>query len=59
MIGRFSAIAVLLAAGVSSVWAGDWPQWRGPSLNGISVERNLPVKWSATDNVSWKLQLPA
>jgi outer membrane protein assembly factor BamB len=37
----------------------NWPQWRGPSLNGISGERNLPVKWSTTDNVSWKLQLPA
>jgi outer membrane protein assembly factor BamB len=42
----------------SAARAGDWPQWRGPALNGVSEERNLPVKWSATENVAWKLALP-
>jgi len=50
-------VALSLTAAVSS--AENWPQWRGPSLNGLSGERNLPVKWSRTDNVSWKLPLPA
>ena len=31
----------------------------GPSLNGISAETNLPVKWSKTENITWKLALPA
>jgi outer membrane protein assembly factor BamB len=35
-----------------------WPQWRGPALNGISTETNLPVKWSTEENVAWKLPLP-
>ena len=39
--------------------AENWPQWRGPRLDGISGEANLPVKWSATDNVAWKLPLPS
>jgi hypothetical protein len=39
--------------------AENWPQWRGPSLNGISAEKNLPVRWSRTDNITWKLALPA
>ena len=26
--------------------AENWPQWRGPALNGISNEKNLPVRWS-------------
>src|SRR5947208_5197724 len=39
--------------------AENWPQWRGPSLNGVSGEKNLPLRWSATDNVTWKLRLPA
>jgi outer membrane protein assembly factor BamB len=51
-------IAILSATSVVPS-AENWPQWRGPSLNGVSGERNLPVKWSATENVSWKLQLPA
>ena len=41
------------------VSAENWPQWRGPSLNGLSTEKNLPVRWSATDNVAWKVPLPA
>jgi outer membrane protein assembly factor BamB len=37
----------------------NWPQWRGPARNGISTEKNLPVKWSQTENVAWKLAMPA
>ncbi len=39
--------------------AENWAQWRGPSLNGLSGERNLPVRWSSTENVTWKLAMPA
>ena len=39
--------------------AENWPQWRGPPLNGISAETNLPVKWTTTENIAWKLPLPA
>ena len=39
--------------------AENWPQWRGPSLNGLSGEKNLPVRWSKTENIAWKLALPA
>jgi outer membrane protein assembly factor BamB len=31
----------------------------GPSLNGLSGEHNLPIRWSTTDNIAWKLALPA
>jgi outer membrane protein assembly factor BamB len=37
---------------------GNWPQWRGPNMNGFVAETHLPVRWSATDNVTWKLALP-
>ena len=43
--------------GVTS--AENWPGWRGPSLNGVSGEKNLPLRWSQTENVTWKLPLPA
>ncbi|MDQ3802929.1 MAG: PQQ-binding-like beta-propeller repeat protein [Acidobacteriota bacterium] len=48
--------AALLAPGAAL--AGNWPQWRGPAMNGVSDERDLPVKWTATENVAWKLPLP-
>jgi outer membrane protein assembly factor BamB len=38
--------------------AEHWPQWRGPALNGISGEKNLPTKWSTTENITWKLKMP-
>jgi outer membrane protein assembly factor BamB len=39
--------------------AENWPQWRGPALNGVSGEKNLPVRWSTTENVAWKLAMPS
>ena len=52
-------IAALVLLAVGQPAAEHWPQWRGPLLNGISAEKNLPVKWSTTDNVAWKLAMPA
>lgn len=39
-------------------YAGDWPAWRGPQGIGTSDEKNLPVKWSATENIRWRVALP-
>lgn len=36
----------------------NWPGWRGPTGQGHAGEKNLPVKWSATENVKWKVPLP-
>jgi outer membrane protein assembly factor BamB len=41
-----------------SAHATNWPQWRGPSLNGISPEKNLPLEWSAEKGVKWKTPMP-
>jgi outer membrane protein assembly factor BamB len=37
-----------------SLSAADWPNWRGPRGTGASDEKNLPVRWSASENVAWK-----
>ena len=58
-MNRLVIILVLLIASPVVPSAENWPQWRGPSLNGLSGEKNLPVKWSATENITWKLALPA
>jgi outer membrane protein assembly factor BamB len=36
----------------------DWPQFRGPTGQGISSEVGLPIEWSATTNVAWKQAIP-
>jgi outer membrane protein assembly factor BamB len=38
--------------------AADWKQFRGPGGSGISAEKGLPVEWSATKNIVWKVKLP-
>ncbi len=40
------------------VAAADWPQWRGADGTGVSTETNLPVRWSETENLRWKVDLP-
>ena len=41
----------------ASVYSADWPHWRGPASIGVSPEKNLPVRWSTTDNVAWRAPL--
>jgi outer membrane protein assembly factor BamB len=50
------AFVVLGAATVSAT--GNWPHWRGPDATGATTAKNLPVTWSPTENVTWKLQMP-
>lgn len=39
--------------------AGDrWPQFRGPTQQGISEAKGLPLTWSETENIRWKTALP-
>ena len=42
------------AAGVQ---AGEWGNWRGPSHNGSTDEKNLPAKFSKTQNVLWSVKM--
>jgi outer membrane protein assembly factor BamB len=52
----FVIFGFVMIAGATS--SADWPNWRGPSADGVSPERNLPVKWSPAENIAWKLALP-
>jgi outer membrane protein assembly factor BamB len=36
----------------------DWPEFRGPTGQGYSDERGLPLVWSETKNVRWKVAIP-
>ncbi len=47
-----SAIAASAAVGT------EWPHWRGPFFNGSTDEKNLPSKWTRTENVAWSTELP-
>jgi len=38
----------------------NWPQFRGPNANGLAnvEDPKLPDKWSDTENVAWKTEIP-
>jgi outer membrane protein assembly factor BamB len=59
MVLRLFLTVVALCGAISVPRAENWPQWRGPSRNGLSGEKNLPIKWTHTQNVAWKLPMPA
>ena len=48
-------VLLMLAA---SAAADNWPAWRGADATGYSREKGLPVKWSPTEHVRWKVPLP-
>jgi outer membrane protein assembly factor BamB len=50
-----ACFAFFLAAVLS---AGNWPQWRGPTMDGISTETGLPTEWDQQKNIAWKLAMP-
>jgi len=55
---RFLLAIALVILPARAIFAENWPQWRGPSLNGVSLESNLPVRWTASENVTWKIPMP-
>jgi outer membrane protein assembly factor BamB len=63
---RFLYVALLsfFGLGFSSVQAGDWPEFRGPSGDGHAAAPHdkkligIPLRWSETNKVKWKTAIP-
>lgn len=36
----------------------NWHHWRGPHINGNASESNPPIRWSESENIRWKVQIP-
>ena len=49
--------AVVLSFAQMSIASGDgnWPDWRGPTADGRSDATGLPLTWSETENIVWKI----
>lgn len=66
-IGMLQAlsIATVLLGGVLSLQGADgadksanWAGFRGPSGMGVTSAKGLPVMWSDSENIAWKIPLP-
>jgi outer membrane protein assembly factor BamB len=49
------ALVLLLAGAGLAAGADDWPEFRGPTGQGHSTEVGLPLEWSESKNVLWKI----
>jgi outer membrane protein assembly factor BamB len=54
--GSTLAAEVRPAAGTPSALE-NWPAWRGDGT-GVATGKSLPVSWSETENVHWRVPLP-
>ncbi len=51
-------LVVLLLGRSHPAGAEDWPCFRGPTRQGISQEKAVPLRWSLTKNLAWKMPIP-
>jgi len=51
-------VLVFLLLSCIPALAEDWPEFRGPTGQGVSDERGLPLTWSETSNIKWKVAIP-
>lgn len=56
LLVAFAGSIALFAASAHA--GGEWPQFRGPTGQGISAATAVPVEWSATKNIAWKTEIP-
>ncbi len=47
-----------LAAVRNAAPSSDWSAFRGAGQMGVSPSNELPLRWSATENLAWKAPLP-
>jgi outer membrane protein assembly factor BamB len=52
------AISLLLCFHPIVAMAADWPQFRGPDGQGHASSNDVPLTWSETENITWKVLLP-
>ena len=49
---------LILTAAIPGALLADWPQFRGPDGQGHSNATGIPVEWSDTKYVIWKMPVP-
>ena len=56
---RRCAGLVLALTALLGARAHDWPEFRGPTGQGLSPAKDVPIRWSGSSNVAWKTAIPA
>ena len=51
-------LVTLALISFDSAIAENWPCFRGPTRQGISHEKDIPLEWNRTSNIVWKTPIP-
>jgi len=54
---RFRLMPLGIVLFVSTAAAGDWPEFRGPTAQGVYEGKPLATTWSAAKNVTWRKEI--
>ena len=54
----FAVTAVLVSCLAPLVRGEDWPQFRGPTGQGLVAKGELPTTWGKDKNIAWKQAIP-
>jgi outer membrane protein assembly factor BamB len=52
------AILLVWTLGAAHAAAQSWPEFRGPGGQGHSSDANVPLEWSESKNIAWKVAVP-
>ena len=52
------AVVLFATSSFAAEPSANWSKFRGPGNRGVSSNPNLPTRWSATENVEWKITIP-
>lgn len=58
LVSRFVCLVILITCRSQAIAQTNWPQFRGADSRGVATSDNLPDRWSATENVAWKRDIP-
>ncbi|MFI4875526.1 MAG: PQQ-binding-like beta-propeller repeat protein, partial [Blastopirellula sp. JB062] len=50
-------VICLIWLGTAPLAADQWPQWRGPTADGVAAG-SPPLEWSDEKNIVWKVEVP-
>jgi len=55
----FAAVLLSIPGGaIGAEREGNWPQFRGVGARGFDPHASLPERWTTTENVAWKIEIP-
>lgn len=53
----YAFAVMLLLATARNVRSEDWPQFRGPTGQGHATVKDVPLRWSESENIAWKVPI--